>query len=211
MIRAPSGAEAERCVTSRREFLKVGLVASTLPVAAVADLAAADDASPPSVSLYKVLYDTRFAASVAFARRASARGLDVQAMGGDMTRFWYEDLYHRWRKGPAAIAGLTAHGPLFCLERLAWEQRMRVVFRGEHALAAEDRVAHRLEGAATFLPAAVRAMSHPAWAGALADVVASCPAGRQTRQAATALTASAGTLPASEALYSWVIAPWTRS
>ena len=92
-------------MTSRREFLKAGLVASALPVAARADFAA-----PAAVSLYKVLYDTRFPASVAFARRAAARGLAVHAMAGDMTRFWYDDLYHRWRQEPAAIAGLTADG-----------------------------------------------------------------------------------------------------
>jgi hypothetical protein len=115
-------------MTSRREFLKAGLVASALPAVARAELADSL-AGGPAVPLYKVLYDTRFAASAAFARRAEARGIAVYAMAGDMTRFWYDDLYHRWRQGPAAIAGLTAQGPLFCLERLAWEQRMRVVYR----------------------------------------------------------------------------------
>jgi hypothetical protein len=121
-------------MTSRREFLKAGLVASALPVAAHAELADAF-AGGPAAPLYKVLYDTRFEVSTAFARRAEARGIPVHAMAGDMTRFWYDDLYHRWRQGPAAIAGLTAHGPLFCLERLAWEQRMRVVYRDAVATA----------------------------------------------------------------------------
>jgi hypothetical protein len=197
-------------MTSRREFLKVGLVAPALPLAARAELRA-DEGTLPVVPLYKVLYDSRFPASVAFARRASARGLAVQAMHGDMTEFWYGDLYHRWQKGPAAIAGLTAHGALFCLERLAWEQRMRVVFRGQHALAAPGCVAHRFEGPATLLPTAVGAMADTAWADAVADIVASCPLGRPTQQAVTALTASARTLPASEALFSWVIAPWARA
>ncbi len=197
-------------MTSRREFLKVGLVAPALPMAASAELAA-DEETLPAIPLYKVLYDTRFPASVAFARRSSARGFAVQAMRGDMTEFWYGDLYHRWQKEPAAIAGLTAHGALFCLERLAWEQRMRVVFRGEHSLAATGSVAHRFEGPATLLPTAVRAAADAAWADALADVVASCPFGRPAQQAATALTASAHTLPTSETLFSWVIAPWARA
>ena len=200
-------------MTSRREFLKVGLAVPALPIAARAVGAelAADEGALPVVPLYKVLYDARFPASVAFARRASARGLAVQAMRGDMTEFWYRDLYHRWQKGPAAIAGLTARGALFCLERLGWDQRMRVVFRGEHSLAAPGCVAHRFEGAATLLPTAVAAMTDTAWADALADVVASCPLGRPTQQAVTALTASARTLPAAEPLFSWVIAPWARA
>jgi hypothetical protein len=194
-------------MTSRREFLKVGLAAAALPAAAHAELAG--DAELPTVPLYKVLYDTRFPASVAFARRAAARGLVVQAMAGDMTGFWYDDLYHRWQRGPAAIAGLTAGGALFCLERLAWDQRMRVVFRGEHAPAAAC-VAHRFEGPAASLRSAARAASSSAWADELADVVASCPASRTQRAAATAVTASAPALP-TETLFSWVIAPAARA
>jgi hypothetical protein len=192
-------------MTSRRAFLKIGLAASALPAAAPADDAASD-----AVPLYKVLYDTRFPASVAFARRASARGLAVQAMHGDMTAFWYHDLYHRWRKEAAAIAGLTAHGALFCLERLAWEQRMRVVFRGRHSPTAAGGVVHELEGPPALLHTAVRATADAGWAGALADVVASCPRRRSTQGAATGLTARARTVPESEALFSWVIAPAAR-
>src|SRR5688572_11776975 len=148
-------------MTSRREFLKVGLAASALlPVGARASLAGVE--APAAVSLYKVLYDTRFAASVAFARRAAARGVAVHAMTGDMTPFWYGDLYHRWRQEPVAIAGLTAHGALFCLEHLAWEQRMRVVYRGEHAAVAGGRVAHRFEGAARLAAAAADATARVA-------------------------------------------------
>jgi hypothetical protein len=197
-------------MTSRREFLKVGLVASALPVVARTRLADAEGILP-TVPLYKVLYDTRFPASVAFARRASTHGLAAQAMHGDMTRFWYDDLYHRWQKGPAAIAGLTAHGALFCLERLAWDQRMRVVFRGEHSLAAGGGVAHRFEGPAALLPTAVRAMADTQWADALADVVASCPVGRSSRESVNALTASARPPPADDVLFSWVIAPLPRA
>ncbi|HUQ50989.1 MAG TPA: hypothetical protein VM692_02130 [Gammaproteobacteria bacterium] len=194
-------------MTSRREFLKVGLAAAALPAAAQTELA---DEGTPTVALYKVLYDTRFPASVAFGRRASARGLVVQAMAGDMTGFWYDDLYHRWRNGPAAIAGLTGRGALFCLERLAWDQRMRVVFRGEHTAGADACVAHRFEGPATLLPTAVRAAASSAWADALADVVATCPSSRRTHDTATALTASARTLP-TEPLFSWIIAPVARA
>jgi hypothetical protein len=117
-------------MTSRREVLKVGFAASAvLPLGVRAGSVAVDGPPAEAVMLYKVLYDTRFPESVAFARRAALRGLSVFAMAGDMTRFWYDDLYHRWRQGPVAIAGLTAHGALFCLERLAWEQRMRVIHR----------------------------------------------------------------------------------
>jgi len=175
---------------SRREFLKAGLIASALPAVARAELATRP-ASGGAAPLYKALYDTRFAASVAFARRAEALGLAVQAMAGDMTRFWYDDLYHRWRRQPAAIAGLTAHGALFCLERLAWEQRMRVVYRGEHAIDAAEE---------------------PQWAAAFADVLAENPRGPIQAGGRLAVRARAGSVPAAaaEVLYSWVIAPVLR-
>ena len=198
-------------MTSRREFLKVGLTASALlPVAAGANPIDAE-ARGSVLSLYKVLYDTRFAASVAFAKRAAALGVAVHAMAGDMTSFWYDDLYHRWRHEPVAIAGLTAHGALFCLERLAWEQRMRVVFRGEHAAAAGGRVAHRFEGPAQLTAAAAEATAADAWASALADVVAACPRSGNGSGVAQSSPRRAGATAPATPLFSWVIAPVPRA
>jgi hypothetical protein len=200
--------ESEGQMTNRRELLKIGIAAAVLPVAARA--ASLERAAPDAQRLYKVVYDTRFPASAAFARRAAAVGLAVQAMAGDMTRFWYDDLYHRWKHGPAAIAGMTAYGALFCLERLAWDLRMRVVFRGEHEAAPGGRVAHRFEGPAALLTAAAAAV-RPAWAAAVADVIAGCPRERVARHTARAVTVEASTWPLSETLFSWVIAPVTRA
>jgi hypothetical protein len=187
----------------------MGVAASALPWAASAT-GIGRDAAVDAVPLYKVVYDTRFAAGVEFARRASARGLSVHAIDGDMTRFWYDDLYHRWRQGPAAIAGLTAYGALFCLEQLAWDQRMRVVFRAEHSVADAGCIAHRFEGPAVLLPAAVEATSGPDWAAAMADVVERCPRGRPERATASAVT-PVSTSRFAESLFSWVIAPVARA
>jgi hypothetical protein len=166
-------------MTSRREILKAGLAASALPLAGAAF--ATSNERPEAVALYKILYDSRFAESVAFAARAAEHGHAVHAMRGDVTRFWYDDLYHRWREGPAAIAGLTAYGALFCLEQLAWDQRMRVVFRAEHT---------------------VGAVVGRAWAEAMADAVVRCP----RTQRAAACSDNASFVGHTERLYSWVIA-----
>jgi hypothetical protein len=190
-------------MANRREVLKAGLAVAALPAAAHARFA-----GPAPAPLYRVLYDTRFAASGAFARRATARGLAVHAIAGDMTRFWYDDLYHAWRRAPVAIAGLTAHGALFCLERLAWDQRLRVVYRGEHS-AAGGGVAHRLEGPSEWVAVAAERAAGPDWGAALADVVAECPRARDEPRRVQAATAGAADAP-SEALFSWVIAPVLR-
>lgn len=196
-------------MTSRRALLKAGLAASALPLAAGARFAAAEPARA-AVPLYKVLYDTRFAASVAFAERAAARGLAVLGMDGDVTRIWYHDLYHRWRQAPAAIAGLTAHGALFCLERLAWDQRLRVIYRGEHSVS-PGRVEHRLDGPAPMLSAAAAAAAAGSWGAALVDIVAECPSERTQRCTSMLVTRHAVGAPAAEPLFSWVIARVSRA
>jgi hypothetical protein len=112
-------------MASRREFLQAGLAASLLPV-----VGSASEASNAPLPYYKVIVDERFPASVAFGVEWKARGAAVHAIRGDITDLWFHDLDHRWKQqGPVAIAGLTAHGPLFCLERLAWDHGMRVVSR----------------------------------------------------------------------------------
>ncbi len=193
-------------MTNRRQLLKIGLAASTLSLANRAALGAQVARQDDVVPLYKVLSDVRFPASVAFARRAAAHGVPVHAMDGDMTRFWYDDLYHRWRRGPAAIAGLTAHGALFCLEQLAWDQRMRVVFRAEHA-AAPGGVIHTIEAPPMAARAAARAADELGWADAMADVVLHCPAERAAMTTTRAATIGRALPPGTaEPLFSWLIA-----
>ena len=121
---------------SRRQMLQSGLAATSLPLVAsvsLAPLASAHAKALEHPALYKVLFDQRFAASRDFGREAQWQGQSVQAFNGDITNVWYHDLHPRWKNGPAAIAGLTAHGALFCLERLAWDVGMRVTHRVEHS------------------------------------------------------------------------------
>src|SRR5688572_19747703 len=115
---------------SRREFLQIGITAAAWPIVARAAEAR------PSTPLLGVVYDTRFAESVAFARRSAALGLQAHAIEGDMTRLWFDEIYHRWQQRPTALAGLTAHGPMFCFAELARDVMMRVVHRAEHRPAA---------------------------------------------------------------------------
>jgi hypothetical protein len=117
-------------MASRREFLQAGIAASLLPVAASAAASALKEPDP-TVSVYKVIFDERFPASVAFGAEWKARGAAVHAIRGDITDLWFHDLDRQWKKQPVPIAGLTAHGPLFCLERIAWDHGMRVVSRIE--------------------------------------------------------------------------------
>jgi len=114
-------------MVTRRDVVLGAMAASALPAVAGALVSPAPmPGLADHPTLYKVVYDERFPQSVAFGREAMRAGYAVHAIRGDMTDLWYDDLYLEWRRQPVAIAGLTAHGPLFCLERLAWDFGMRV-------------------------------------------------------------------------------------
>jgi hypothetical protein len=117
---------------NRREFMQVGIAASMLPIAA-AGTNFVPGARDPQPNFYKVIFDERFPTSVAFGNDWKARGAAVHAIRGDITDLWFHDLDLQWKKRPVSIAGLTAYGPLFCLERLAWDRGMRVVSRVDQA------------------------------------------------------------------------------
>lgn len=196
-------------MTSRRQFLQIGVTATALPLASrAAHAVGVELAAGAPVPLYAVVYDTRFPASVEFGRQSRALGIRAEPIEGDMTRLWYDDLYHRWKRGPAAIAGMTAHGPLFCFDQLSRVQGMRVVFRAEHRPAAHG-VAHAFSGPASMLADALAIDAQGAPFGRhMADVVARCPRGRSEISSAHAESHAGLELGRDdEALFTWVIAP----
>lgn len=189
-------------MVSRREILQGGIAVTSLPI--VSHVAwGKTPADAPPLPLYKVIYDERFGESRSFGDEARRLGAPVHAIRGDITSLWYDDLYVRWRNGAAAIAGLTAHGALFCLERLAWDAGMRVVFRAD---------GRAIEG-----PAAMVRASHDLrgtdWSCRVAGLVLSCPAdvsnGKKKR-----LVYAQSDAPVDDngdPLISWVIAPVKRA
>ena len=122
---------------NRRRILQSGLAATSLPLVAGVSILGGTFARSAQAKalehpgLYKVLFDQRFAASREFGRQAQWQGQRVHGFNGDITNFCYHDLHPRWRKSAVVLPGLTAHGALFCLERLAWDVGMRVTHRAE--------------------------------------------------------------------------------
>jgi len=198
---------------SRREFLQIGVTALALPIAARGALASSAVLGEPATTpLYKVIFDERYAASVAFSREAGRLGAPVQAIKGDITDLWFHDLYARWKQGPAAIAGLTGHGAIFCLERLAWDQGMRVVFRGEHKPARGGQIEHAFSGPESMVRRAAAVETRGAeWANLMAGVVTRCPVGRSEVFATTVSAPGARHAGDPDVLISWVIAPVSRA
>ena len=127
-------------MTTRRDFLQLALTAPLLPASLRLPVLNSRSDSPahaPIDALYTVLCDERFAESVAFAEDMSKRGTPVTRFRGDITEFWYGNLSVRWKAAPVAIAGVTTHGPLFCLEHWGWDHGLRVAHRQDLPVAGE--------------------------------------------------------------------------
>ena len=195
---------------SRREFIQAGLAASVAP--AVFPIGgSANRPSPISAchhSLYCVVCDIGLRWSADFAHAAESLGNRVVRTTGDITDFWFTDLSRRWRESPVAIAGFTAGGPLFCLERFGWDHGLRVVFRGTHRSRNARQVEHALTGPFPTIAAAHRALTASDWPRHLAQVLNGCDVARDT--ATTTIRSAAADNQQSDpdaTLVSWVIAP----
>jgi hypothetical protein len=121
-------------MTTRRAFLQAALAAPLLPLSLRSQAFASPPARVVTVPafggrLYTALCDERFDDAVAFANALGKRGVPVTRFRGDITDFWYRELSPLWRQHPVALAGATTHGPLFCLERWAWDHGLRVTYR----------------------------------------------------------------------------------
>ncbi len=203
-------------MATRRDFLQFGIAVSALPLALKnfqASPSVHAKSAPVSANesrgrnFYKVIVDSRIPESIRFGERMREMGSVVHPITGDITDLWFHDLHAQWTKQPVAIAGLTEHGALFCLERLAWDHRMRVVYRAEHTLAS-DCVQHEISGPERVLSRVADLEKGGAdWVTHAARLVGSCRDGRS--QVATArVVTRLGTSPVDrEPLLSWVIAP----
>jgi hypothetical protein len=198
-------------MASRREFLQIGVAALALPISARAGLAPAissraNESAP--TPLYKVIFDERFASSRAFAGEGKRLGASIYGIKGDITDLWFNDLDARWKKKPVGIAGLTEHGPLFCLERLAWDHGMRVVYRADHTYRPDGYMEHELSGSERMLREAVDlSSSGPDWSSRTASLLTRCPASPAQASKMTVVTPTAKHADDPEHLVSWVIAP----
>ncbi len=202
-------------MTTRREFLQAGIAVPLVAGVFASDQTAADSASaarPTALPLYKAVFDERFPESAAFAAEMQRLGVATHGIAGDMTDLWYYDLHPRWMKTPVPIAGLTAHGPLFCLERLAWDHGMRVTFRAEHRFRPDGCVEHVISADESVLrDAGALRTAGSNWSKHIAGLVNRC--GQTRVETRPAIVTALGQPRATEQdpLYSWVISPRARS
>lgn len=197
-------------MANRREFIQACIAASAVPTTtALAWNPAVARASGPSY--FRTIFDERFPESVTFGVEADRQGESARSIKGDITPLWFNEIDVQWRKEPAAIAGLTPFGPLFCLERWGWDAGLRVVFRAEHSVV-EGRFQHKFSGPPDVLAEAQTRLSGPDWATQMARLAVSC---RHEISAPSEISIAGhdGAIRTTEdeSLFSWVIAPVNRA
>ncbi len=197
-------------MTNRREFLHMGMAALSLPIAARAGASPGifgDGEELTTEPLYKIIFDKRYSACARFAEEIQRRALATHAIRADVTQIWYDDLYHRWKRGPAAIAGLTAPGAIFCLEMLARDAGMRVALRVDHRRVGA-RVEHEFAGPVESLTlAAELETSAERWPEKMAEMVTRFPIERGRTMTARYSDRADEARGEWEHLVTWVIAP----
>lgn len=198
-------------MTDRRTFLKTGITALALPAIArnAFSLPLAIPAEKPSYIVpYKIIYDDRFQDSRVFAVESSKLGAPIHAIRGDVTDLWYNDLYHEWKKRPAAIMGMTTDDSLFCLQILAQDHRMHVVFRVDHNYLPGNRLEHVITGTSQ-VPSKMSDLANvgPAWNVHMSNVILKYPDARANKAETKIITQLDRPVTEQQALVTWVIAP----
>jgi hypothetical protein len=194
-------------MVDRRQFLAGAAAAVAGTVGGGVFIDRRDEGTP--LPLHAAVIDTRFSEAKPFGREMQRRGVSLRRIRGDVTDLWYHELHPRWKEGAAVVAGLTAYGALFCLERLAWDHGMRVLYLGEHRAVSAERFEHLLAGPAYARIARPATFADPErWPAQVASHIARWEKPSASAAAeARAHCAGARIAISDQHLYSWVIAP----
>ncbi len=121
-------------MVNRRSVMKIGAAAVAR---AIVELPAPGRNSTPVQAhgaFQRAVFDERFAECRAFGAEMQSAGVFTSAIRGDVAGLWYGDLRAHLSENRLPFAGLTGRAALFCLEELARDVDMRVIFRADHII-----------------------------------------------------------------------------
>jgi hypothetical protein len=201
-------------MSSRREFIRHGAAICALAVVPCGARAsfAADALDRRPLSLLKVVFDQTDADAIAYGAEAASRGAAVQPVGSDVGSAWINVIEPGLKASPSVIAGLTCGAPLFCLELLARDYGLRVVYRVEHVHSRGERVSHVITGsrkAADWSARLAGAGDH--WHAVAAEMMTSHADDPQPDTGIALLDLGGRPNGTSQSLFSWMLAPLTKS
>jgi hypothetical protein len=137
-------------MVNRRRVLKIGAatvagVLGKMPVSG-------RNLSPARahIAFHRAVFDERFPECRGFAAELHSAGVFTSAIRGDVAKLWYDDLRVHLRENRLPVAGLTDRAALFCLEELARDVGMRVIFRADHVIDQNGYTQHTAVGPASL-------------------------------------------------------------
>jgi len=132
-------------MTNRREFLHATALAAVPAIVVRTGAAAQGPSRAERAAVHAILIDERYAPARAVRACIETGSVTVHSLpDGDVTETWLHQLRPLWEHAPASVGGVTAPATLFCLEQLAWEYGLRVVFHGEHVIMSSGDSEHRI-------------------------------------------------------------------
>jgi hypothetical protein len=204
---------------TRRQFMRDAIVTSMMAVGSTAppgvlarwarpsEEASRDGSGDDPYQFFRVLFDNTSAEGAAFGAEAAARGAATRAVGIDLGSLWMHEIEPQWKNRPTAIAGMTSGPHLFCLELLARDYGMGLVYRVRHEISASDDCRHLVTGPAALSSWTDQlAASRRDWTSLAASLAMNCPSAiRAARDLDLVDLASCSAHE--RTLFSWVIAP----
>ena len=141
-------------MVNRRNVLKIG--AATVTGALVKMPLTGGSLSPvrAHTAFHRAVFDERFSECRGFAAELYSAGVFTSAIRGDVAKLWYDDLRVNLRENRSPVAGLTDRPALFCLEELARDVGMRVIFRADHMINQNGHTQHTAVGPASLVAVA---------------------------------------------------------
>jgi len=145
---------------------------------------------PPTrvhLPFHRAVFDERFADCRSFASELQSAGVSTSAIRGDVAKLWYYDLRLHLSENRLPIAGLTDRAALFCLEELARDVGMRVVFRADHIIGQGGYTQHTAAGQASLVAVTQSLPPEPGFGRAIAllfgqfDITEPCDRSAQKR------------------------------
>ena len=121
-------------MVNRRGVLKIGAATVAGVLVKMPDSGRNLSPVPAHLAFHRAVFDERFAECRRFAAELQRAGICTSAIRGDVAKLWYEDLRVHLRKKRVPVVGLTDRPALFCLEELARDVGMRVIFRADHII-----------------------------------------------------------------------------
>ena len=174
-------------MVNRRGVLKIGAATVAGVLVKMPDSGRALPPTGARLAFLRAVFDERFAECRGFAAELLSAGVCTSPIRGDVAKLWYDNLRVHLRENRLPVAGLTDRTALFCLEELARDVGMRVIFRADHTIDRNGHAQHTAVGPASLVAVALNSPREAGFGRAMAvlfsqsDLTEPCDTSAQKR------------------------------